>query len=142
MAGFDKAALERLMTLGRRRGHLTTADLEGELPVNAMQPDEIALVIVHLEEAGIPVEVDAGLLTGEPRPAAPPDTTLILPERETLMPPAAPIGAGSAGPGPAAPPVPAAEARPGGLGSHRAVAIGGAVALVILVVLILAAGGA
>lgn len=137
MAGFDKAALERLMALGRKRGHLTTGDLESELPVGGMEPDEIALIIVHLEEAGIPVEVDAGLLTGERRPTAlPPDGGLVLPSPPAEAPPALFAGAEGA----AAPVSPAAAAgpapAPGRRYAHVAVAIGGIAALLVLVALL------
>ncbi len=133
MAGFDKAALERLEALGRRRGHLTTGDLAGELPISGMAPDEIALVIVHLEDRGIPVEVDADLLAGERRPAAPPmEPGLILPD---LAPGPFPVVATAGAPG-AAPlpgPPPDADAVGGGFGStHRAVAIAGVAVLAIL----------
>ncbi|HEY8381279.1 MAG TPA: RNA polymerase sigma factor region1.1 domain-containing protein [Microvirga sp.] len=56
--------LEQLIAHGRSRGHLTTEDLASALPVETMTPDEIALVVVHLEEAGVPVELDEELLAG------------------------------------------------------------------------------
>jgi hypothetical protein len=134
MAGFDKAALERLMALGRRRGHLTTGDLESELPVGGMEPDEIALVIVHLEEAGIPVDVDAALLAGERRPAAlpPDDAGLVLPNPPVEAPPTLFAGAEGA----AAPVRPAPDAATPASGrwsyAHLAVAIAGAAVLLLL----------
>lgn len=142
MNGFDKAALDRLMALGRRRGHLTTGDLESELPIAAMAPDEIALVIVHLEEAGIPVEVDAALLAGESRPTPPGEGGIILPARPADLPPAAPaplVGSGA----PAAPSAPddhGQAAAPPARGSHRAVAIAGLLVIVILVAILAATG--
>lgn len=142
MNGFDKAALDRLMALGRRRGHLTTGDLESELPISAMAPDEIALVIVHLEEAGIPVEVDAALLTGEHRPTAPGEGGIVLPARAADLPPAAPatLTGASAPSTPATPDDagPAAQHPP--RSAHRAVAIAGLLVIVILVALLAAAG--
>jgi hypothetical protein len=38
-----------LVALGRRKGHLTNQDLEAALPVDTMSPEDIALVVVHLE---------------------------------------------------------------------------------------------
>ncbi|HLL58264.1 MAG TPA: RNA polymerase sigma factor region1.1 domain-containing protein [Allosphingosinicella sp.] len=141
MTGFDKAALERLMALGRRRGHLTTGDLESELPVHAMASDEIALVIVHLEEAGIPVEVDAALLTGAPRSAAlrPDEPSIILPDRDTSAPPVS-LAADATGAAPvraAAEPIAEHAATRGT--THWAVAIGGLLAIAVLVAILVAA---
>lgn len=56
--------LDQLIARGRSRGHLTTEDLASALPVETMTPDEIALVVVHIEEAGVPVELDEELLAG------------------------------------------------------------------------------
>ncbi len=133
MTGFDKAALERLMTLGRKRGHLTTGDLENELPVSAMSPDELALVIVHLEEAGVPVELDAALLAPGGGAPAPEAGGFVLPQPATTHPPARPQeGSGAA-------PVAAAATRPGASGSegswsraHLAVMIAGLVVVALL----------
>lgn len=134
MAGFDKAALDRLMALGRRRGHLTTGDLESELPVATMAPDEIALVIVHLEEAGIPVEVDAALLTGDARPTAPSDGGLVFPESVAPPPATQPLPHGGGMPSPGAPApdpaAPAGDARP--RSAHWAVAVAGLLVLALL----------
>ena len=63
----DSDTLARLVALGRRKGHLTNQDLEEALPVDTMSPDDIALVVVHLEEAGVSVELEESLLV----PAAP-----------------------------------------------------------------------
>lgn len=54
----DSGTLARLVALGRRKGHLTNQDLEAVLPVSAMSAEDIALVVVHLEDAGVPVELD------------------------------------------------------------------------------------
>ncbi|KAA2242226.1 RNA polymerase sigma factor region1.1 domain-containing protein [Salinarimonas soli] len=144
MVGFDKAALERLMALGRRRGHLTTGDLEAELPVNAMDPDEIALVIVHLEEAGIPVEVDAALLTGGARPAAlrPDEPSIILPAREIAVPPAGPASDTAAAAPVRAPAGAVDEGRAGGGHTHWVVAMGGLLAVAVLIAILVVANSA
>lgn len=138
MAGFDKGALERLEALGRRRGHLTTGDLEGELPVSGMTPEDIALVIVHLEERGIPVEVDPELLTGERRPtAASPEPGLLLPDP---APGPFPVVGSAQAAGLA--PMPGATAEPGGArggwgSTHTAVAVAGLVVVALLAVALL-----
>jgi hypothetical protein len=70
-ATITSESLRRLVATGQNRGHLTTEDLASALPVAAMTPDEIALVVVHLEEAGVPVELDESLLIGRPHHPAP-----------------------------------------------------------------------
>lgn len=67
----DRNTLDRLVTLGRRQGQLTTEDLRATLPVESMSAEEIALIVVHLEESGIAVELEDSLLTPGPRSAAP-----------------------------------------------------------------------
>lgn len=69
----DRTMLDRLIDLGRRRGEVTTADLRANLPVHAMSAEEIARIVVGLEEAGIAVELEADLLLPGPQ-AAPPKT--------------------------------------------------------------------
>jgi hypothetical protein len=60
---FDSNTLDRLIALGRERGHLTNQDLEANLPIASMSAEEIALIVVHLEETGVPVELDDSLLS-------------------------------------------------------------------------------
>lgn len=64
---FDSRILDRMISQGRERGCLTTEDLRAGLPVDAMSAEEIALVVVQLEEAGIPVELEESLLSANPR---------------------------------------------------------------------------
>jgi hypothetical protein len=59
----DRNSLERLIALGRRNGGLTNQDLAEALPVNDMSAEDIALVVVHLEEAGISVDLDETLMS-------------------------------------------------------------------------------
>lgn len=54
----DSNTLDRLIALGRKQGHLTNRDLEANLPIASMTADEIALIVVHLEETGVPVELE------------------------------------------------------------------------------------
>jgi hypothetical protein len=64
----DKHTIERLVALGRTRGgSITTDDLRHALPVDKMDADEIALVVRHLEEQGVDVDLqDASLLAPHP----------------------------------------------------------------------------
>lgn len=64
----DSNTLDRLVSLGRRQGQLTTEDLRESLPIEAMSAEEIALIVVHLEESGIPVELEDSLISPDPRP--------------------------------------------------------------------------
>ena len=63
----DRNSLERLIALGRQKGGLTNQDLEEALPVDHMSAEDIALMVVHLEEAGIPVDLDDTLLDRQGR---------------------------------------------------------------------------
>src|SRR5688500_11702123 len=64
----DSTTLDRLISLGRERGHLTTEDLRASLPIESMSAEDIALIVVHLEETGVPVELEDSLLSPAPRP--------------------------------------------------------------------------
>jgi len=64
----DSTTLDRLISLGRERGHLTTEDLRASLPIESMNAEEIALIVVHLEETGVPVELEESLLSPDPKP--------------------------------------------------------------------------
>ncbi|MEE1657852.1 RNA polymerase sigma factor region1.1 domain-containing protein [Microvirga sp. CF3062] len=68
----DSNTLDRLITLGRQQGQLTTLDLEANLPIHSMSAEDIALIVVHLEESGVPVELDDSLMAPNPKPAAAP----------------------------------------------------------------------
>lgn len=76
----DSNTLDRLIALGRQQGQLTTLDLESNLPIQCMSAEDIALIVVHLEEAGIPVELDDSLMAPGPRPVkAPARSAEIIP---------------------------------------------------------------
>ncbi len=64
----DRNTLDRLISLGRDQGHLTTQDLRSELPIESMSAEEIALIVTHLEEGGIPVELEDSLIDPEAKP--------------------------------------------------------------------------
>ena len=51
------------MEMGRQRGGLDIDDIRRALPVDTMSIEELSDVLAHLEEAGIPVEIDSVLLT-------------------------------------------------------------------------------
>jgi hypothetical protein len=68
----DSNTLDRLIALGRQQGQLTTLDLETNLPIHSMSAEDIALIVVHLEESGIPVELDDSLMAPQPKPAVTP----------------------------------------------------------------------
>lgn len=138
-AAFDRATLDRLVALGRSQGWLGPDDLRRALPVDRMSAEDIALVLIELEEAGISVDPDEALLrTGRPLPPA---GTVRLPEPGAEAPPPP---APEAPPAATAPPAPkprdaAAPAARGG--AHRAVIWAGLAALVLaLLVLALWAG--
>lgn len=71
-----EAALADLLGLARRRGNLTMEDLQKAFPVNSMTEEEIARVLVRLDEAGFDVKIDS---------------TLLLPDNETATKGAAPL---------------------------------------------------
>jgi len=76
----DSNTLDRLIALGRQQGQLTTLDLETNLPIHSMSAEDIALIVVHLEEAGIPVELDDSLMAPNSNPAmAPTRSAEIIP---------------------------------------------------------------
>ena len=137
-----KDVLDRLVALGRRQGHLTTEDVKHALPVDAMTPDEIALVVVHLEDHGIAVELDESLLAPHPGPRSAPGDgpALVLRpdqngDRSAKGPPAPPqaqLQTGADATTPAAPPPRAGRAV------HWAVALAGVVLLLVVIVIVLA----
>jgi Sigma-70 factor, region 1.1 len=63
-------AIDRLMQRGRRRGGLEIDDIRQTLPIDTMTIEEVADVVARLEEAGIWVDIDAGLLTPHHRKMA------------------------------------------------------------------------
>lgn len=65
----DRTILDRLIILGRDRGHLTTEDLRVNLPVDRMSAEEIALIVVQLEGSGVSVELEDSLISPVPEPA-------------------------------------------------------------------------
>jgi hypothetical protein len=68
----DSNTLDRLISLGRKQGHLTNQDLQANLPIDSMSSEEIALIVIHLEESGVPVELEDSLTTPSAKPTSPP----------------------------------------------------------------------
>jgi hypothetical protein len=66
-------AVDRLVQLGRRQGGLKIDDIRQTLPIENMTIEEITEVVTRLEDVGISVEIDAGLLTRSHRKMALPE---------------------------------------------------------------------
>lgn len=62
-AGIATNMLQRLIDLGKQKGQRSPEDLFVELPVDSMSADDIALVVLEIEEAGVPVELEEPLLS-------------------------------------------------------------------------------
>ena len=127
----DTPTLDRLLARGKQAGRLTTADLAEALPVDAMDAEEIALVVAYLEERGVAVELDDDLAAARttstsPSAAAP---ELVLPAEERSAPPVQPSMLSTGGPSPA----PSAPQRP-----HDATRLHAAVIAAILILVIFA----
>jgi hypothetical protein len=138
MTAIDRTTLDRLIARGRAQGGLTTEDLRRDLPVDGMSADAIALVVIELEDAGVPVDLDESLLgLGGGVPSLMP-AAADLPRRET-PPPAGPPRDASATAAPRPAPSPASAPASSGPGAHRAVVLAGiaavALALILLAVL-------
>jgi hypothetical protein len=71
-----EAALTDLLRLARRRGSLTMEDLQKALPINIMTEEQIAHVLVRLDQTGVDVKIDS---------------TLLVPDDETTAKDAAPL---------------------------------------------------
>jgi len=75
----ERGAFERLIEKGRRRGGLSTEDLRAALPIERMNADDIAMVVLQIEEEGVQVELDDELLarSGAPARTPPPAVPVI-----------------------------------------------------------------
>jgi len=133
----DSNTLDRLIALGRKQGHLTNQDLEANLPIASMSAEEIALIVVHLEETGVPVELDDSLVSPSAKPSpGPVKSAEIIP-----FPDRAAAARMKRRTGPlqkANPPQPEAapSAQQGRRTAHWAVAISGLLVLALLVGLV------
>ncbi|MBB4041977.1 hypothetical protein GGR34_003661 [Microvirga flocculans] len=131
----DSNILDRLIALGREQGRLTNQDLLAHLPVDAMSAEDIALIVIHLEETGIPVDLDDSLIAShaKPRPLPRRSAEIIpFPDRAARMktrtaPPR------DAEPAPSKAPIPG---KPESKAVRRAAAAAGLLVLVAMVSLI------
>ncbi|MEE1613528.1 RNA polymerase sigma factor region1.1 domain-containing protein [Microvirga sp. CF3016] len=137
----DSNTLDRLIALGREQGHLTNQDLEANLPIASMSAEEIALIVVHLEESGVPVELDDSLVSpnAKPNPAPVKSAEIIpFPDRAAaarMKRRTAPLQTVN----PSQPAV-AQSAQQGRRTAHWAVAISGLLVLVLLIGLVMMLG--
>jgi hypothetical protein len=64
--------LEALRTAARQHGHVTVETLGRLLPVDRLSPEDLSRAIAEIEDAGIPIELDAALRRPRrPAPIAP-----------------------------------------------------------------------
>ena len=127
----DRGTLDRLIALGRARGELTADDLRAALPVARMDVDDLVLVMLELEAAGVSVEPEAfgppvdrpvaAALPPVPSPGAAP--ALRRGDAVGAAPPTTPAPTGRN------PPDQAADDR---AGVNRAVALAGLATLLVL----------
>lgn len=129
----DRGTLDRLIALGRERGELSAEDLRAALPVDRLDVDDLVLVMLELEAAGISVEPEA---FGPPADK-PLTTTLTLPARDPGPAPA--VRAGERADAAASPtasgsrPAAAPQAGPDdGAAVNRAVLLAGLATLLVL----------
>ncbi|MFE1602385.1 RNA polymerase sigma factor region1.1 domain-containing protein [Methylobacterium sp. ID0610] len=133
----DRASLDRLIARGRAQGQLTTEDLRRDLPISGMSPDAIALLLVELEEAGVPVELEEELLApGRPVRSALPPAAALPRQREAAAgpPPAATASTSATAAHGAAAPSPAATE------ADKAVILAGIVAVAVGLLIAVALG--
>ena len=132
----DSNILDRLIALGREQGRLTNQDLLAHLPVDAMSAEEIALIVVHLEETGIPVELDDSLIASnaKPRPLPRRSAEIIpFPDRAARMKKQRTAPPRDADPAPSKAPI---AGKPESKAVRRAAAAAGLLVLVAMVSLI------
>ena len=138
--GIETDTLRRLIALGQQKGRLSPEDLLAGLPVDRMSAEDIALVVLEIEEAGVPVELEETLtmlarpmerrpmpdpVALAPAPPSPPPSGAIRsePQATAAQPPAVPAEA------PARAPADAAAER---AAVNRIVALSGLATLLIL----------
>jgi hypothetical protein len=137
----DSNTLDRLIALGREQGHLTNQDLEANLPIASMSAEEIALIVVHLEESGVPVELDDSLVSpnAKPNPAPAKSAEIIpFPDRaaaERMKRRTAPLQKVNS-----SQPAAVQSAQQGRRAAHWAVAISGLLVLALLIGLVMTLG--
>ncbi len=74
----DEEQIKLLRRRAERQGALTTSDLREVLPVDEISADELALVVLQLEEAGVTIEIDEALMgASRRRTTTSPETAVI-----------------------------------------------------------------
>ncbi|GJD92264.1 hypothetical protein BHAOGJBA_5817 [Methylobacterium hispanicum] len=139
-AAIERRILDRLIALGRATGRISSEELRAHLPTATMTAEDIALVVLELEEAGVEVEFEGPLeAAGRPHPVRPVAELPPLPTapavavasaptaRAAAAPASAPAAAARSGPGPAG----------GGVTATRAVLAAGALTVLVIVVVLL-----
>ena len=58
-AAIERRILDRLIALGRATGRISSEELRAHLPTATMTAEDIALVVLELEEAGVVVAAAA-----------------------------------------------------------------------------------
>ena len=84
MTGYDRTGDEKfgvLLDRARRFGGLTTQDIMEVFPVQTMSANELAMLVLRLEDAGVPLELEDELIGGSRRrePTAPAAPAINLP---------------------------------------------------------------
>lgn len=140
-AVIERRILDRLIALGQGTGRISADELAAHLPTATMTAEDIALVVLELEEAGVEVAFDGPLSAGgRPAPVRP---VAELPPLPAAIPVAPASGTRA---GALRPSVPASSAArrpgPGPSGDRRTVtravlAAGALTVLVVVVVLLL-----
>ncbi|WP_040639387.1 RNA polymerase sigma factor region1.1 domain-containing protein [Microvirga lotononidis] len=130
----DSNTLDRLIALGRQQGHLTNRDLEDNLPIASMSAEDIALIVVQLEETGVSVELDASLVSPDPKPSpAPVRSAVIIPFPDRAAAARMKQRKAPLQKAPASAPAPAKSPGQKSRAAHWAVAVSGLLVLALLV---------
>jgi hypothetical protein len=81
---------DRLIELGRRKGRLDIDDIKEMMPIDTMTTEDLAGLVILLEEHGIAIELDPELLIPGNWPPPPAPEPLFIPseEKRAFEPPA------------------------------------------------------
>lgn len=138
-AVIERRILDRLIALGRATGRISSEELGAHLPTAALTAEDIALVVLELEEAGVEVEFEGPLESaGRPAPVRPVAELPPLPTAPAVAAASAPTAraAGSSAPGAAAP-RPDPDRSGGRETVTRAVLAAGALTILVIAVVLL-----
>ena len=59
-------AIRQLKEIGERQGYVTLEQIKSLLPIDTMSQDELGRAVLQLEEAGVEVRLEEGLLRSRP----------------------------------------------------------------------------